>query len=455
MSQVNSQLRILQVAPAVEGGGGEQIALRLQDALRARGQRPILAVGRGALIPQQDMVGIPNRWEVSARARWIRRRLNAALVLTRGRGERYLFPLAEAMAFPRVTWDLWRGNEDFTQLGSDRLLELAPELPDIVLLHNLHARWDRREGFFDLTSLETLSRRVPVILLPQDPWLLTGHCAHPITCPRWSVGCGRCPDLKIYPAIRRDATAWNWQRKRKIYARSTLHLAAPSGWLKDMFNEAEMPLASSRVIANGVDTNSFSPGERASAREALGLNPQRKLVMISGNFLRTNPWKGFGWVLETAERIGAHLAIPPTDFLCVGESDEPIDFGRVRVLFAGRGIPPSRMPAYYRAADIYFHPSRADTAPFSVLEAMSCALPVVATAVCGIPEQIENEVTGFLTAPGDTQAMASAISRLLLEPDTAASMGRHGRMRVVEKFDFANQADSLLNYLQAIVAGNG
>jgi glycosyltransferase involved in cell wall biosynthesis len=450
VSDQKSPLRILQVAPAVEGGGGEQIAQRLQDAFLSRGERSIVAVGRGS--PRREAFRIPNRWECSAYARAIRYGFLKILSVSRGRGERFFFPLAEALAFPRVTWDLWRGNEDFTQPGSRRLLELSPEPPDIVLLHNLHARWDRREGFFDLTYLQELSRRVPVLLFPQDPWLLTGHCAHPIRCPRWTVGCGRCPDLKIYPSVRRDATHWNWSRKRIIFSRSRLHLAAPSAWLQNMFAEAGLPLRGMRVVANGVDTSAFQPGGRGEARSALGFDPHRKIVLITGNYLRTNPWKGYAWVLAVAKLLGAESDVPPTDFHCVGEEGERMEFGRVRILFDGRNIPPERMPSYYRAADIFFHPSRADTAPFSVLEAMSCGLPVMATSVCGIPEQVSDGETGFLAAPGDSQGMADALKRLLMSDSLRVSMGKRARARAVEKFEFSNQVGSLLEYMREIVA---
>jgi glycosyltransferase involved in cell wall biosynthesis len=265
MKSAKRKLRILQVTSAVEGGGGEQISLRLHRAFRRLGHRSMLFAGRSDNFSEEDVFQIPGRWDISARARSVRTVFRSALALTGGRGATRLFPFFEALAFPRVSWDLWRGHEDYTQPGSRQLLALAPEPPDAVLLHNLHARWNRREGFFDLEFLPDLSRQVPVILFPQDPWLATGHCAHPITCPRWRIGCGKCPDLKIYPSIRRDATAWNFRRKRNIYSRSRLYLAAPSQWLLTMFEEASIPLAGKRVIRNSVDTTLFKPGGRRAA----------------------------------------------------------------------------------------------------------------------------------------------------------------------------------------------
>jgi glycosyltransferase involved in cell wall biosynthesis len=445
-------LRILQVTSSVAGGGGEQISMRLHRAFRRLGHRSMLFAGRGDFPGGEDLCLIPDRWDEIPRARRIRELYRKILSLTRGRGQTRLFPFFETLAFPQVTWDLWRGHEDYTQPGSRRLLSLIPEQPDIVLLHNLHARWNRREGFFDLNFLPQLSQSVPVILFPQDPWLLTGHCGHPIDCPRWRIGCGRCPDLAIYPSIRRDGTAWNFRRKRAIYARSRLHLAAPSRWLLEMFTEARIPMAGARLIDNGVDTALFHPGDRRAARAALDLDPDRRVIMISGNSLRVNPWKGYAWVLETAERLGWSRGFPPVDFLCVGDEGETLVYGKSRVLFAGQIQDPARMPLYYQAADMYFHPSRADTAPFSVLEAMASGLPVVATSVGGIPEQVEDGRSGFLVPAGDTMAMAERLGILLSDPEGCEEMGNAGRSRVLERFDFERQAGNFIDWMRLLIS---
>ncbi len=444
------KLRILQVTSSVEGGGGEQISLRLHRSFRRTGHRSMLFAGRLKDAPEADVFPIPNRWESTGAARTVRSLFQRTLSLTGGRGSTRLFPLFEALAFPRVAWDLWRGHEDYTQPGSRRLLALAPEPPDVLLLHNLHARWNKREGFFDLDYLPELSRTHPVILFPQDPWLITGHCGHPIDCPRWRIGCGKCPDLKIYPSIRRDATAENFRRKRKLFGQSRLYLAAPSQWLLSMFEEAGVPLAGKRLIRNGVDISLFKPGGRRAARAALGLDPKRRIVMVSGNFLRTNPWKGYAWILETAERLGRMKKIPPMDFLCVGDEGETLQFGGVRIVFAGFVKDASRMPVYYRAADVYFHPSRADTAPFSVLEAMASGLPVVATSVGGIAEQVEDGRSGYLAAPGDSEAMAARLGQLVASPAKSEAMGKQARARSVKRFDFTIQAADFIDWMREI-----
>lgn len=445
-------LKILQVAGAARAGGGEQVALHLHRAFLAHGHQAWLAVGSGADLPGEGLVTIPNRWAVGGWPRTVRRAQNWLLRLTEGRGQSRLDALLEALVFPGVVWDLATGREDYTQPGTWLVPRTLPAPPNIIQLHNLHARWLRREGFFDLRVLPGWSRRTPVVLTPHDPWLLTGHCAHPLGCPRWRIGCGRCPDLDIYPAVRRDATAANWQRKRRLFAESRLYLATPSRWLMSMFDEAGFPAVEKRVIPNGVESDVFMPGDRRVARRALGLDEQRPIVLVVANHLRTNLWKGYDWVREVAARLGAAEA-QPVDIVCVGDEGPTQPAGQARLVFAGQVDNAQRMADYYRAADVYLHPSRADTFPLAVLEAMSSGLPVVAIAVGGIPEQVEEGVSGFLARPGDIAEMTHWLRTVIEDETRVRSMGACGRARVLRSFRLETQVQAYLDWYDEMLAG--
>ncbi len=440
-----SLLTILQIAGAARAGGGEQVALRLHQAYGASGHQAWLGLGGGEHETGPGEISIPDRWQVGAWPRIVDRARRAVVRLAGGRGQPKLLPLAETLAYPRAVFALFAGLEDFSQPGSRTVLSRLPSMPDVIQLHNLHARWLRREGFFDLHLLADWSRRAPLVLTAHDPWLLTGHCAHPLGCPRWRVGCGLCPDLDIYPAVRRDATHANWEHKQRIYAASRLYLATPSRWLMAMFDEAGFPAVEKRVIPNGVASDLFAPGDRLAARRALGLGTERALILVVANRLRTNPWKGYDWVREVAGRLGADESLA-VDIVCVGDEGPAEPAGNARVVFAGQIEDARRMADYYRAADVYLHPSRADTFPLAVLEAMSSGLPVVATSVGGIPEQVEQGESGFLVRPGDVEAMAARVSEMVRDPSRARTMGARGRAIVERNFRFEMQVSAYLDW---------
>ena len=86
------------------------------------------------------------------------------------------------------------------------------------------------------------------------------------------------------------------------------------------------------------------------------------------------------------------------------------------------------------ALDIFVLPSLREALPIAVMEAMAMGLPVVATRVGGIPEVVEDGMTGCLVPPGDEAALAAALGRLVADPALAARLGAAGRARVQAQF---------------------
>jgi len=88
-----------------------------------------------------------------------------------------------------------------------------------------------------------------------------------------------------------------------------------------------------------------------------------------------------------------------------------------------------------REAAICFQPSVREELGLAAAEAQACGVPVVATRTGGVPEVVEDGVTGLLVAPRDAAAMAAALARLLDDPDEARALGARGRERIRREFD--------------------
>jgi glycosyltransferase involved in cell wall biosynthesis len=364
---------------------------------------------------------------------------------------------------PQRLLEILCGHEDFDFPGTWQLLDLPPERPNIVHCHNLHG------GYFDLRALPWLSQRVPTILTLHDAWLLSGHCAHSIDCERWKTGCGQCPDLSIYPAIRRDATAYNWQRKRGIYAKSRLYVATPSHWLMDKVEQSILAPAimEARVIPNGVDLTTFHPGDRREARAMLGIPQDAKVLLFVGNATRSNPWRDYATLEAAVERVAQRLSDERVILVCLGEKRKPERIGRAEVQFIGYQKDPATVARFYQAADIYLHASKADTFPNTVLEALACGTPVVATAVGGIPEQVKSlwqeawsgehptygpeEATGALALPGDSEMMARNIAALLTNEALRSQLGRNAVRDARQRFDLNRQVEAYLGWYEELM----
>jgi glycosyltransferase involved in cell wall biosynthesis len=169
----------------------------------------------------------------------------------------------------------------------------------------------------------------------------------------------------------------------------------------------------------------------------LGLPTTAPLVAV---FARLNRLKGLEYFLEAAALLMHRFE--EVRFLIVGDSisseyrDELETRARAlglgeRIVFAGFR---SDIPELLAEVSLSVLPSLAEGLSNVVLEAMAAGVPVVATAVGGTKELIEDGVSGLLTPPRDAAALAHAIGSLLADPERAERIGREGRRQATERF---------------------
>jgi glycosyltransferase involved in cell wall biosynthesis len=443
----SSSLTVLQVSALDRAGGAEQVAWNLFQANRRAGLASWLAVGKKrSNDPQVFVIG-----EEHSLTGWpyFCNKLASILKPLQGkmRGVLRLQAFIRQLAKGSDCVAQWRGQEDFYFPASEQLLEQAPEYPNILHLHNLHG------GYFDPRALIKLSEQVPVMLTLHDAWLLSGNCAHSFACERWKTGCGNCPDITIYPGLKVDSTALNWQRKKEIFAKAQLYIATPCQWLLDKVKESILAPAmiEGRVIPNGVDVQVFHPGDRSQARMRLGLPLDQPILLFVANGIKKNPFKDYE-TLRAAMTLIGEMSTQPIHFVALGEQGETEQLGKATVHYIERTTNVELVASYFQAADIYVHVSKAETFPNTILEAMACALPVVASDVGGISEQVVDGITGLLVESLNPDQLAQAVLRLLTEPALQQPMGAAGLARVRDYFTLERQAAQYQDWYEEIVS---
>jgi len=201
-----------------------------------------------------------------------------------------------------------------------------------------------------------------------------------------------------------------------------------------------------RYIPNGVDSSGFSPStsSRQTLRRNLGWAEDDVLVLSLGQIRAA---KGIPVLLQALPRVlGSH---PRVKVVIAGSGpmaphvmrwrDLQVADTRDRVRLVPRNITERELPYFFGASDIFVLPSYWEGFPLTLLEAMSCGACPVATRVGDVPEIIRHGVNGYLFDPGDSQELASLVSRLALDGALRRSMCK-ASLQTAQLYDWENIA---------------
>lgn len=443
-------MKILQLNTRDIGGGAEKIAWNLFEGHRSGGNHSWMAVGE-KISHDADVLEIPPRYQVgTVYSRVLMKARHALRALDRNMQPFgcWIGGVLYWLAHPLERYWISRGFENFEFPGTWQLLDLLVDKPDLIHAHNLHG------GYFDLRYLVELSHQVPVLLTLHDEWTFTGHCAYTLGCKRWEQGCGSCPDLTIYPEIKRDATEYNWTRKREIYRQSRLYLSTPSDWLMERAKRSMLKLLKTRVIPNGIDVDLFkSPENRQLVREQLELPPDA--IVFLAVVQKWSCFKDYQTIEDALVFLSKRALAKRRDVFFVNlgcDRDVESSIAGIPSKKISYITDPKKVAAYYQAADVFLHAAHSENFPTTVLESLACGTPVIATAVGGIPEQIEEGETGFLVPQRDAEAMSKRMSALIQDDALRERMGKNAVMAARRHFSLNRMLDQYQDWYDKIIA---
>ncbi len=209
------------------------------------------------------------------------------------------------------------------------------------------------------------------------------------------------------------------------------------------------------IVRNGVDINKFTPqGARALAPS------DQVTVMFAG---RLEERKGIHQLIDAIPQVleqtkNVRFIIVGRD-MKVGKRSVAETVKR-RLASSGASayvqfidhVPLADMPSFYRSADICVVPSLYENAPYTVLEAMACGKPVIATNSGGTPEYIDDGLTGFVIPPGRPTEIAQAIVKLAISPERRTAFGAAAREKAQTMLENSTVVEHQLRvYEKAII----
>jgi starch synthase len=260
--------------------------------------------------------------------------------------------------------------------------------------------------------------------------------------------------------------------ERTAYEAAAAVIAVSAGMRADILRcYPAVDPARVQVVHNGIDLSGWRRDEDADTVRALGIDPDRPSVVFVGRITRQ---KGLPYFLRAAERLAPEVQV----VLCAGAPDTPEIAAEVNGLVAGlqqqrtgvvlieRMLPRDELCRVLSAGTVFICPSVYEPLGIVNLEAMACELAVVGTATGGIPEVVDDGVTGRLVpieqaddgtgTPLDPERfvadLAGTLSEVLADPARAREMGRAGRVRAEQHFSWEAIADRTMEVYRSVLA---
>ena len=198
-------------------------------------------------------------------------------------------------------------------------------------------------------------------------------------------------------------------------------------------------------INPGVDTDQFSPGNTTLAAT--------KRLLFVGRFV---PAKNLTLLIEAFDEVVDNH--PDAELVLVGDGPRRNQIERAvnrrdlhsHVDFRGY-VANENLPQLYRSASGFVLSSKTERYPITLLEAMSCGVPVVGPEIGAIPEIIDDGENGLLYPPDSTERLESAISKILSDEELRHFYSQNARNKATEKFDWKRQRDQLIRVYKSLI----
>ena len=312
------------------------------------------------------------------------------------------------------------------------------DMPEIKNAELLHFHWVNH-GFLSLNFFKKLQKlNKPVVFTLHDQWLFTGGCHYSDACQNYVNGCGNCFFIK--KPHKNDISHKIWAQKNEILQELNPQIVTCSHWLAQKARESSIfrhtPV---NAIANGIDTQVFSPASQADARAKLNLPQNTPLILFAAGNV-ADPRKGFSYLTQALTMLDSTL--PKPELLIFGKSDpKTMENLPLKAHHLGKLHTQSHIAAAYNAANVYVSPSLQDNLPNTIMEALACGLPVTAFDTGGIPEMVQHQHSGFVAPQKDVAALAQGIGFCL---QNGAMLGENARNFALSHYDYAHIAKKYL-----------
>lgn len=203
-------------------------------------------------------------------------------------------------------------------------------------------------------------------------------------------------------------------KRKALQGIQNLHIVSPSAWLLESSKKSELfGKFPHYLIPYGYPINIFKPYNKDFCREVLGIPKDKRVLLFVADRL-DNERKGYRYLQRALETLPESIR---TDIILCAIGNKTDAIAMNHIIELGKFEDERMMAMAYSAADAFIIPSLEDNLPNTMIESMLCGTPVIGFNTGGIPNAIEDKVTGYLCPEISTKSLYETIERLLANPE--------------------------------------
>ncbi|UYZ34254.1 glycosyltransferase [Clostridium beijerinckii] len=318
---------------------------------------------------------------------------------------------------------------------------------DIVHYHLIH------NHFISILDLPNLASIKPLVWTIHDPWVITGHCIHPLECMNWKNGCINCTKLNdaVLP-IKDDKAFQMWEIKKNVYKNLDVDIVVASKFMEDYIRNSPLTenFRNIHKIPFGVSIESFNNLNKEDARRKFNISDTSFVIAFRSD---SNEIKGLKYIIEMLNKLTLYSNVV---ILTVGVELLPEYLKeKYRVVELGWQNDLTVLYDFYAACDVFLMPSLAESFGMMAIEAMASARPVIVFENTVLSEITFAPECGIAVPYKNSDMLKDSVEQLMKKPDECRWRGKKGRELVEKYYKYEDYVNSHINLYKEILKRKG
>lgn len=310
---------------------------------------------------------------------------------------------------------------------------------DILIIHWIGA---------DTISIKELSKiKTPIIWRMADEWALMGSLHYTQSDP--------IPKIKNEkPSVNANQFVLN--RKKRFWRKLVPTFVSGSSWLASQVGKSNMfAKCNSYVIPSSLDTDKFRPiALTPQDFKFLRFDAAKNYILFGCMNATTDSRKGFDLLMEAIAKIPKN-AIENLELMVFGNNEDYTPKLSIPVTYFGKVTDDELLVKLYSLASVTVVSSRTDNLPFTALESLACATPVVGFNIGGLPDIVDADLLGQLCCPFNCSELADAILKFCKMNHSERQLSRRAcREKAVNTYSINSQVQSYLSLIKQVLGTN-